>query len=184
MDVGEGVVSLVRPFQGGTSAHADADSAVAELFAAEARSLLGMLTAYTGDRSLAEELVQEAFIRLHRSWGRLKENDAAAPYLRSIAFNLARSQFRRMRLVRTRPSERDEHTGSAEDGVVLSEDRREVAAALRSLPDRQRQCVILRFWTGLSDSEIASSLGISRNSVNTHLRRGLASLESTLGATR
>ena len=184
MGVGEGVVSLVRPFDGGSSARADADAAVSALFAAEARPLLGMLTAYTGDRALAEELVQEAFIRLHRAWPRLHEPEAAAAYLRSIAFNLARSQFRRLRLVRTRPAERDEHAGSAEDGVVLSEDRREVAAALRSLPDRQRQCLILRFWAGLPDSEIASTIGISRHSVNTHLRRGLASLETTLGATR
>ena len=184
MGVGEGVVSLVRPFGGGSSARADADLAVSALFATEARSLLGMLTAYTGDRALAEDLVQEAFLRLHRAWTRLDDPTSSAAYLRSIAFNLARSQFRRLRLVRTRTAERDEVAGSAEDGVVLSEDRREVAAALRLLPDRQRTCVILRFWAGLTDSEIASTMGISRNSVNTHLRRGLRSLESTLGGTR
>ena len=174
----------MRPFSGGSSADADADVGVAELFATEARSLLGMLTAYTGDRALAEELVQEAFMRLHRAWHRVDDPAAAASYLRSIAFNLARSQFRRLRLVRTRTAVRDDAAASAEDGVVLNEDRREVAAALRLLPDRQRQCVILRFWAGLTDSEIASTMGISRNSVNTHLRRGLASLESMLGGTR
>jgi RNA polymerase sigma-70 factor (sigma-E family) len=184
--VSEGVVTLVRRADADDLARRDANRAVADLFARDARPLLGMLTAYTGDAALAEELVQEAFVRLHRSWHRVRDADAASAYLRSIAFNLARSQFRRLQVARRRtPGREQEILGhSAEDGVVLREDRREVAAALRTLPARQRECVLLRFWAGLSDSEIATSIGISPNSVKTHLRRGLASLESKLGGAR
>jgi RNA polymerase sigma-70 factor (sigma-E family) len=179
--VTEGVISLAGSTEWGRFDGAGIDGEVTALFAREGRQLLGMISAYTGDPDLAEELVQEAFIRLHRSWHRVKEPDAAASYLRSIAFNLARSHFRRTRLLRVLPTERLTHGQSAEESAVLSEDRREVAVALRSLPPRQRECLILRYWAGLSDSEIASTVGISRNSVKTHLRRALAAVESMLG---
>ena len=180
----EGVISLAGSTEHYGFARAGVDEEIGALFEREARPLLGMLTAYTGDPRLAEELVQEAFIRLHRSWHRIDRPDAAAPYLRSIAFNLARSQFRRLRVSRRLPVERPEQGRSAEDSAVLSEDRREVASALRSLAPRQRECLILRFWAGLSDTEIASTVGISRNSVKTHVRRGLAAIESKLGGSQ
>ena len=151
-----------------------------ELYRAYAGDLFEMLWVFVGDRATAEDLVQEAFLRLHRAWPRIERGDAVRAYLRSIAFNLARSGFRR-RLValRHRPAAAP-HAASPEVDVVPREDQQEVAAALRTLPARQRQCVVLRYWTELGDREIAAELGISVNSVKTHLRRGLAAMEKQL----
>jgi RNA polymerase sigma-70 factor (sigma-E family) len=162
--------AVVEPFAEGLT----------ELYRAYAPDLLEMLWVFVGDKATAEDLVQEAFIRLHRAWPRLEPGGGTRAYLRITAFNLARSGFRR-RLValRHRPTELSP-ASSPEADVVLREDQREVAAALRTLPGRQRQCVVLRYWTGLGDQEIGVELGISVNSVKTHLRRGMAAMEKQL----
>jgi RNA polymerase sigma factor (sigma-70 family) len=72
------------------------------------------------------------------------------------------------------------HSASAEQQAIDSDDQAQVAAAIRTLTPRQRECVILRYWDGLTDEEIAATLGLSVNSVKTHLRRGLAALENRL----
>ena len=141
--------------------------------------LLEMLWVFVGDKATAEDLVQEAFIRVHRAWPRLDRSSARSD-LRTTAFNLARSGFRRRTVaLRHRPAGPGP-AASPEVDVVLREDQREVAAALRRLPARQRQCVVLRYWTELGDPQIAIELGISVNSVKTHLRRGLAAMEKQL----
>ena len=161
-----------------------ADDALAHLYQQHSRWLLGLVEALVGDRATAEDVVQEAFIRLHRAWPRLRDRDRAVGYLRVTALNVARSGFRR-RLVASRyrpPVSVDER--AADESVVLLEDQREVIEALRSLPRRQRECLLLRFYGELSESEIASTLGISQNSVKTHARRGLAALEPRLESRR
>ena len=71
---------------------------------------------------------------------------------------------------------------SAEDTVILSDDRLAVVMALRRLPVRQRECLVLRYYAEMTEPEISSALGISSSSVKTHLRRGMAALESALEA--
>lgn len=160
------------------------DDVLVDLYRAHGRELLEMVWVFVGDKATAEDIVQEAFIRLHRAWPRIHDRNRVLAYLRTTAFNLARSGFRRrMVALRHRPAAPPD-APSAEAGVVLSEDQAEVAAALRRLSGRQRECVVLRFWGGLSDSEIATSIGLSVNSAKTHLRRGLAALEKDLEATR
>jgi len=151
-----------------------------DLYRDNAKELVEMVWVFVGDKATAEDIVQEAFLRLHRAWPRLDHTRSLAGYLRTTAFNLARSGFRR-RLValRHRPPAAPD-AASAEAGVILREDQRQVALALRTLPARQRECVVLRYWAELSDKEIAATLGLSPNSVKTHLRRGLASLEHRL----
>jgi RNA polymerase sigma factor (sigma-70 family) len=78
----------------------------------------------------------------------------------------------------------DAAQATAEDEVVLRDDQRHVIEALRGLPLRQRDCVVLRYYFEAGIQEIAETLGISQNSVKTHLKRGLASLETRLGGTR
>ena len=153
-----------------------------DLYRDYAGDLLEMLWVYVGDKATAEDLVQESFIRLHRAWPRLDHSGSIRAYLRSIAFNLARSGFRRRVVALRHRPHRAFPADSAEMDVILREDQQEVATALRTLPDRQRQCVLLRYWIELGDQEIASELGISVNSVKTHLRRGLAALEAKLEA--
>lgn len=160
----------------------DSATAVEALYRAEARALIGMLTAYVGDRALAEDLAQEAFARVQRTWDRIQEPERAVSYLRATAFNLARSALRR-RVRPIRPVDVREAT-SPEDGLVLREDQRAVVAAVHRLPRQQRACVLLRYYGELGIDDIASALGISPNSVKTHLGRALDALEISLGGVR
>lgn len=162
----------------------DADALVAELFAAEAVRLVSLARFFVDDRTAAEDLVQEAFIRLSRSAHRIRDHERAAAYLRSIVINLARDHNRRglVSLRHRPPAEQDER--SAEDHATFREDVAEVVAALRGLPVRQRDCVVLRYYLDLPVDEIAHTLGVSRNSVKTHLTRGLKNLSAQLGELR
>jgi RNA polymerase sigma factor (sigma-70 family) len=71
---------------------------------------------------------------------------------------------------------------AVEDEITLREDQQRVIDALRELPHRQRDCIVLRYYDELGIDEIAETLGISRNSVKTHLGRGLDALERKLGS--
>jgi RNA polymerase sigma-70 factor (sigma-E family) len=167
-------------------AAASADALVARLFREEGRSLVRLARLFTDDRNAAEDLVQEAFIRLHRAANRINDPNKAAPYLRSIVLNLARDHNRRglMSLRHRNAMRPDVQPASLEDTVVDGVDHLRVIEALRELAPRQRDCLVLRFFSGLTEREIAETLGISPNSVKTHCRRGLASLEARLGATQ
>ena len=165
------------------SARAGADVGVASveaLFRAQAASLLGMITVFTGDRRGAEDVVQEAFARLQRAWPGLRDPERAAAYVRTTAFNLARSQGRRRSVVERLRWRRADEQSSAEDGVVLRDDQRAVLAAVGRLPGRQKECVLLRFYGELTEAAIAETLGISQSSVKVHLRRGMAALAEML----
>lgn len=160
----------------------DPDALVADLFAAEGRSLVRLARMFCDDQAAAEDLVQEAFIRLHRSAGSIRDLDRAPAFLRSIVINLARDHNRRglMSLRHRATTHRpDVHPGFEEEAVGSAADR-EVLAAVRLLPDRQRSCVVLRYYLQYSESETAVTLGISKNSVKTHCRRALATLETRL----
>jgi RNA polymerase sigma-70 factor (sigma-E family) len=154
----------------------DADELVAALFQLEGHRLVALARFFTDDRTAAEDLVQEAFIRLARNAHRIREPEKAAAYLRSIVVNLARDHNRRglVSLRHRPPAVPDEP--SAEDTSVRQESRREVVAALRSLPHRQRECLALRYYLELPVDEIAGLLDLSPNSVKTHLKRGLRGL--------
>lgn len=157
---------------------------VVDLFAQEAASLTRLARFYLDDRTAAEDLVQEAFIRLSRSAGRIRQRGNAAAYLRSIVINLARDHNRRgLVSLRHRPSALPDAPSAEEDAHTRAE-RQEVIDALRALPRRQRDCVTLRYYLDLSIPDIAETLGLSANTVKTHLQRGMASLATTLEGTR
>jgi RNA polymerase sigma-70 factor (sigma-E family) len=172
--VGAGVVA------GEPSVHAD--QLVGQLFEQEARSLVRLARLFCDDRSSAEDLVQEAFIRLHRSADTIRDLDRAPAFLRSIVLNLARDHNRRglMSLRHQNAGRIEEKTADPEEDVIADGDDRLVIEALRSLPTRQRECLVLRFYAQMTEREIAETVGISPNSVKTHCRRGLRSLESLL----
>lgn len=165
----------------------DPDVLVAELFAAEGRSLVRLARIFCDDGAAAEDLVQEAFIRLHRSAGSIRDPRRAPAFLRSIVINLARDHNRRglMSLRHMSAAQPVAPTEpSPEDDAVGGEDDRAVLAAVRLLPERQRACVVLRYYLQYSESETADTLDISKNSVKTHCRRALASLETALEVPR
>ena len=162
---------------------ANADEAIAVLFREHARSLVRLARLFADDRNAAEDLVQEAFIRLRRSFHRIESPTRTVAYLRSIVLNLARDHNRRglMSLRHRMPEE--ENRLSAEDRIVVREDQQQVIDALQALPLRQRDCLVLKYYADLSIPDIAMTLGISVNSVKTHLQRGMAVLEARLEAT-
>jgi RNA polymerase sigma factor (sigma-70 family) len=162
----------------------DVDRLLVDLFEREGRSLVRLARLFVDDRNAAEDLVQEAFIRLARSASRIKDDAKAAAYLRSIVLNLARDHNRRgLVSLRHRLPLDDERAQEVEE-LVLRDDQRQIIEALRDLPHRQRDCLVLRYYQELGIDDIADTLGISRNSVKTHLQRGLAAMESRLGDVR
>ena len=172
----------VRPFAAVDSA---AVGELSELFHQEALSLVRLARFFVDDRDAAEDLVQEAFLRWQRSGSTLRDPSKAPAYLRSIVMNLARDHNRRglLSLRHQLPAGRevDVDVDTVETDVLRNEAQRAVVEAVRGLPRRQRDCVALRYYQSLGIEEIARTLSISENSVKTHLRRALASLESALG---
>jgi RNA polymerase sigma-70 factor (sigma-E family) len=158
------------------------DQFIVEMFQQHGSGLVRMVRMFVDDRNAAEDLVQEAFIRLARSRHRIDDGSKAAAYLRSIVLNLARDHNRRGLVSLRHHLPSDPLRASIEDTIELHEDQRMVIDALRDLPHRQRDCLILRYYDELPVPEIGEVLGISANSVKTHLKRGLRSLEANLGA--
>ena len=159
------------------------DTLVTDLFAAEGARLVRMARLFTDDRNAAEDLVQEAFIRLHRAAHRIKDPAKAAPYLRSIVINLARDHNRRglMSLRHQEALPAGSTPEAPEDALVLDEQKRQIIEQLRELSPRQRDCILLRYYLELTEVETGEALGISNNSVKTHTRRGMDALRARLG---
>ena len=168
----------------GESEHAErtgpSADALARIYREQYGSLVRMLTLVLRDQGLAEETAQEAFIRLHRAWARGRNPERVESYLRSIALNLARSRFRRMRLARRATIEYPDLQAAAETEALQRESYSELIRAVWSLPNRQRECIALRYFLDLTESEIAQTLGISTGSVKTHLHRAMKKLERGL----
>ncbi|MEQ1787006.1 MAG: SigE family RNA polymerase sigma factor [Acidimicrobiales bacterium] len=162
----------------------DVDALVRRLYTEHAPSLVRMARLFVDDRNAAEDLVQEAFIRFARHAHRIEDGSKSAAYLRSIVLNLARDHNRRGLVSLRHRAPADEAVATAEDEVVLRDDQRQVIEALRELPLRQRDCVVLRYYFEAGIQEISDTLGISPNSVKTHLKRGLAALERRLEDSR
>ena len=156
---------------------------VEKLYHQEAVSLVRLARLFTDDRTGAEDIVQEAFIRLYRAAERIEDTEKSAAYLRSIVLNLARDQNRRGLLsLRHQDSMIDYKTPDIpEDQVVRTESQAEVIDALNGLSPRQRDCLVLRFYMGLTEKQIAVTLAISPNSVKTHCQRGMAILAGVFG---
>jgi RNA polymerase sigma-70 factor (sigma-E family) len=166
----------------GEKTTADRDDLLRTLFQGQYHSLVRLACLLLDDRSAGEDVVQDAFVKLHGSAHRIEKPAAAPAYLRSIVLNLARSQLRRRLVVRRHRPDRRGHAPAADAPTMLREDQEEVLAALRSLPRRQRECLALRYLDDLPEAEIAATLGISAGSVKTHTSRGLAALASRLEA--
>jgi RNA polymerase sigma-70 factor (sigma-E family) len=138
--------------------------------------LVAMARLLVGEVADAEELVQEAFAR---TWARdptLADTAEAAAYVQRVVVNLARDTLRRRARARRLPGARDRSSPGADGDVLLDEEHRRVAAAVRALPRRQRECVVLRYLLGCSTAETASTLGIAEGSVKSHLSRALTAL--------
>ena len=148
------------------------------------RSLVRLASLLLDDVGTCEEVVQDAFVKVWQRGPALRTPDRLPAYLRSAVLNGARSQIRR-RIVRRRHLEAVPDPAPAAEATAMAGDPdRAVLRALRTLPERQREVLVLRFYLDLSEAEIAATLGISAGSVKTHASRGLATLAQQLEDTR
>lgn len=164
----------------------DADIGVERLFREQRLPMIRLALLLVDDRETAEDVVQDAFAALHRRWHALDAPAAAVGYLRTCVVNGSRSVLRRRRTVRAHPW--PEAAGwtsdDADSGVLLAEEHREVLTALRELPARQREVIVLRYWAELPEAEIAAALGISVGAVKSSASRGREAIAAMLGGAR
>ena len=140
--------------------------------------LTGSLTLYLGDRLAAEELAQETLVRVVERWSTVSTMDAAEAWTYRVAFNLARSRFRR------RAAERRAQARWAERGAAPASELPDVASALAvraavlALPERQRAVLVARFYADLSVAQTAAALGIAPGTVKAHTHRAVQALRA------
>lgn len=161
-------------------AAAEADRAITELYRTEYRSLVRMSAMLLGDVGGAEEVVQDCFITMHSAWLRLRDIDKAVNYLRRSVVNRSRSVLRHRVVVDRHLPAREPDMPSAEQGAIALIERSAVIAALRSLPARQREALVLKFYLDLPEEGVAAAMGISRGAVKSHTARGKAALRGVL----
>ena len=159
----------------------DADEAVTKLYTAHYRPLVRLATLLLHDVGQAEEVVQDAFVAMHGRWWRLRDPDKAVAYLRTSVVNRSRSALRHRKVVEKHPEPSPGVAASAESYALGAAEQGRVMAALRTLPDRQREAMVLRYYLDLSEAEIAAAMGISRGAVKSHTSRAAATLRETLG---
>ena len=165
---------------GAVSADWDADRAVTVLYAAHYRSLVRLAALLLRDTATAEEVVQDSFVAMHDGWRRLRDNDKALSYLRQSVVNRSRSVLRHRVVVDRNAPKPAPDMPSAEQGAITLLERSAVVTALRTLPPRQREALVLRFYGDLSEAQIAAAMGISKGAVKSHTARAMTALRSVL----
>lgn len=154
------------------------------VYAAHRLALVRLAVLLVDETAAAEDVVQDAFAAFVARAPRVRDEQAALAYLRTSVVNGARSALRRRRTARGYTPPQQVAPDGPDDLAVLGEEHREVLAALATLPQRRREVVVLRYWSGLTEAEIAEALGISRGAVKSTASRALAQLEVALGATQ
>ena len=166
---------------GASDADSDATSGVTALYQAHAVGLIRLAIVMLGDRGAAEDVVQDAFLGLYRHWHRLADPGNALTYVRSAVLNRCRNALRQ-RGQRDRHDRHDRQgpgptaSESAEAVALIGEEHQQVLAAIRALPDRQREALVLRFYLDLSEEETARAMGVSRGTVKSATSRAVAAL--------
>jgi RNA polymerase sigma-70 factor (sigma-E family) len=158
----------------------DADRAVTALYGTHYRALVRLAALLVRDVATAEEVVQDSFIAMHASWRRLRDTDKALSYLRQSVVNRSRSVLRHRVVMDKNAPKPPPEVASAEQGAITALERTAVVSALRKLPVRQREALVLRYYADLSEAQIASTMGISRGAVKSHTARGMSSLRTVL----
>nr|WP_179670022.1 sigma-70 family RNA polymerase sigma factor [Nocardioides thalensis] len=154
----------------------DVQEAFAELFSGNFQSLVRLAAVMGADDP--ENVAQEVFARLLLRRDLLADPNAAIRYARAMVCNMSRSRLRHLRVARRAMPRLVPESAPPADHLLMSADASmRVVAAVQALPARQREVIVLRYWMGLPESEIAHTLGISPGSVKTHAARAMAALK-------
>lgn len=156
------------------------------LFRRRHAELVRLAVLLVGDKPTAEDVVQDVFARLHTRRLRGSQGDDSLPYIRAAVLNGCRSHLRRRVVAQRFLGSQAKQAGqvtqvSAEQELMRAEERRQIIEALAALPTRRREVLVLRYYLGLSEAEIAKVLGISAGTVKSTAARGLAALAKRLG---
>jgi len=154
--------------------------AVSEIYRTEYKSLVRLAYLFVHDVPTAEEVVQDSFVSMHRSWVKIRDSKKALAYLRQSVVNGSRSVLRHRTVVDKNAPKPAPDEPSAESGAITLLERGQVVEALRRLPDRQREALVLRYYGDFSEAEIAKAMGISKGAVKSHTARGMAALKSIM----
>jgi RNA polymerase sigma-70 factor (sigma-E family) len=159
----------------------DTPRTVGELYLARRLALVRLAVLLVDDLPTAEDVVQDAFTALYRRYGtRLADLDNAAAYLHTAVVNGSRSVLRRRRTVRGHVPPRLGHAPPPEERLLMREEHQRVLAALHRLGTRQREVLVLRYWSDFTEAQIADTLGVSRGAVKSTASRALDALHRLL----
>lgn len=148
-----------------------------ELYAAAHARLVTVVASVTGDVTEAEDCVQEAFARAMPRWRRVARYDDPEAWIRKVAINLARSRWRRA----VRGTQLHRQAARPADVAPLSPDHVALLAALKQLPDEQRDAIVLHYLVDRPIEEIAARQGVAVGTVKARLSRGRRALAARLG---
>jgi RNA polymerase sigma-70 factor (sigma-E family) len=160
------------------------DELLTTLYTTHYRELVRLAAFLTGDRDNAEEVVQDAYVKMHGSWRRVRELDKAEAYLRVTVVNLSRSRLRHKQVVQKHQPAPPGDVASAESYALDHAQRDAVLTALRELPRRQREAVVLRYYGDLTEAQTAEAMGCSVGAVKSHTSRAMQSLRPLLEGAR
>ncbi|MFJ8312042.1 MULTISPECIES: RNA polymerase sigma factor [unclassified Streptomyces] len=163
----------------------DEPPTLTELYRARRLDMVRLALFLVDDLPTAEDVVQDAFAAVCRMYGTSLDGlqDPGA-YLRTAVVNAARSVLRRRRTSRAYIPPHQGYGPPVDEGLLLAEEHRQVLDALAQLTQRQREVLVLRYWSELSEAQIAQTLGLSRGTVKSTASRALDVLEKKLGAGR
>jgi RNA polymerase sigma-70 factor (sigma-E family) len=146
------------------------------LYEAHALGLVRLAVLMTGDQGSAEDIVQDAFLGLYRRWDHLTDLPNPLAYLRASVLNGCRTALRRRSRTDRAHYLSEVPSESAEARALLSEEQRSVARAIRDLPDRQREALVLRYYLDMSEADAAEAMRVSRGAVKSATSRALAAI--------
>lgn len=153
-----------------------------ETYQAHYRSLLGLAALLLDDTASCEDVVQEAFIRVHAARKKVRDRDKTLAYLRQTVVNLSRSALRRRILGLKLLSKPMPDMASAEEGAYDLLERDDLIKAMRGLQRRQREVLSLRYFADMTEVQVSETLGISLGSVKAYGSRGIAALRVAMEA--
>jgi RNA polymerase sigma-70 factor (sigma-E family) len=179
-EAGPGADSGEAPDASSSAARSAVDAGIAELYQQHWNRLVRLAALLTRDASIAEEIVQDAFVSLHRRWGELAEHASAAAYLRTSVVNGSRSALRHRGVEEKHRQPGPPEPAGPEEHAVRADSDARVLAALRTLSRRQQEVLVLRYYGDYSEHDIAVTLGLSKGAVKSHAHRGLAALREAL----
>ncbi|MER7078303.1 RNA polymerase sigma-70 factor, sigma-E family [Saccharopolyspora antimicrobica] len=164
----------------GLAAMDELTSKLTDLYQEHYKQLLRIAVLLVDDRAAAEDIVQDAYVRVFDSRTRLRDPDKALAFLRQAVLNRARSMLRR-RMVAKKYQPKLATEDSQPDDTGRGVDRAVLKVALAKLPRRQREAVVLRYYADLSEIRTAEVMGCSQGAVKSYCSRGISRLSELLG---